>query len=130
MRRAILAALACLSMSCALAGPGDSTFPLYMRPGQVGPIGYCQLSVGLSAVKTSTCTGGIPKGASYALICNEGADAARWRDDGPVPTTTVGNIVGAGTATAPVCSAFATNFAALQWIAETSSAILDITFYQ
>lgn len=125
----ILAALAALTFStAAYAIPGDASFPLNIRPGPINPAGYCQLAV-TTVVQTSTCSGGIPAGANYAVVCNEGT-AARWRDDGTAPTTTVGNILGTGTATAPICAAFSTTFSTLQWVAESGTATLDITFYK
>jgi hypothetical protein len=129
MRRALIAALACLSMSCAYAEPGTQNQPAYIRPGFVTPLApACQLTV-TTAAKLSACSGGIPNGAQYALICNEGT-AARWRDDGTAPTTTVGQILGTGTATAPICAGFSTTLSALQFIAESGSAVLDVSFYQ
>lgn len=128
MKRFLIAAAACLFALPSLANPGGAADPLHVRPGHVIPIGYCQLSV-TAAVKASTCTGGIPLGSHYALICNEGT-AARWRDDTPAPTTTVGQILGTGTATAPVCMGFSGEFKNLQFIAESGTALLDISFYQ
>lgn len=129
MKRFLVGGLAALlAPACALAAPGDALNPMQMRPGIVTPVGYCQLSV-ITVAQTSTCTGGIPNGANYAVVCNEGT-AARWRDDGVAPTTTMGNILGTGTATAPVCAGFTTTFATLQWIAESGTAVLDFTFYR
>lgn len=137
MKRIALAAVACLLAVAAYAGTGDASFPLYMRPGHVGPLGYCQTTVALSVVSlTTACSGGVPKGATYALVCNESADAVRYRDDigvngnTGIPTSTVGQILGAGTALVPNCSAVSTTLTSLRLIAETSSAVLDITFYQ
>jgi hypothetical protein len=110
------------------AAPVGNSNPLPQKQGALTPLGYCQLSV-TSAVQTSACSGGIPAGAVYALICNEGI-AARWRDDGAAPTASVGNILGTGTATAPICSAFYTMFSTLEWIAESGTSTLDITFYK
>ena len=129
MRRALLAALACLSMSCAYAGPSDQANPFFIRPGFVIPKGFCQLSVAASAVKVSSCTGGVPNGATYALICNE-AGAARWRDDGVAPTASVGQILGTGTTTAPICAGFSTTLSALQFISESGTTTIDVSFYQ
>jgi hypothetical protein len=128
-------AVACLWAGAAFAGTGDASFPLYVRPGPVSPLRYCQLSVALSVTSpTLGCAGGVPKGATYALICNEGADAVRWLDTGQTITTTFGQILGAGTVTLPTCGAtcgaYSTNLQALQFIAETSAAVVDITFYQ
>jgi hypothetical protein len=111
--------------------PCSGPTSLSTKPGGVAPLSpSCQLVVSTSAaVQTSSCSGGIPAGATYALICNEGT-AARWRDDGAAPTTSVGQILGTGTATAPICAGFSTTFSTLQWIAESGSATLDISFYR
>lgn len=97
-------------------------------------LGYCYLTVTSSIVKTSTCSingkTGIPSGAIWALVCNEGT-AARWADDGfTVITASNGQILPSGTATSPTCQNFFDNFQNLQWIAESGTATLDITFYQ
>jgi hypothetical protein len=130
MRRALLAAAACLCMAPAYAEPGTQNQPAYIRPGFVTPLApSCQLAVTTPAKALSACTGGIPNGAQYALICNEGT-AARWRDDGIAPTASVGEPLGTGTAIAPICAGFSTTLSALQFIAESGTATLDISFYQ
>lgn len=96
------------------------------------PTGYCKLSVtGATATLTSSCAGGIPVGTQYALVCNEGSQA-RWRNDGPAPTTSLGQVLGAGDVAAPLCTTFQSNFTALSWIEQTGSgtATLDISFYR
>ena len=93
------------------------------------PLGYCQLAVTSSAVQTSTCTGGIPAGAVWAYVCNEGT-AARYRDDGTAPTASIGVPLATGTATAPACASYYGTLANLQWIAESGTATLDISFYK
>jgi hypothetical protein len=108
--------------------PFSSSNALSTKQGSLTPLGYCQLSV-TSAAQTSTCSGGIPSGTVWALICNEGA-AARWRDDGTAPTTSVGMPVGTGTAGSPACFNYFGNFAALDWIAQTGTSVLDFSFYK
>src|SRR5882672_6430716 len=61
------------------------------------PLGYCQLTSLAAATKLSACSGGIPAGATSALISVEGA-AIRYRDDGTAPTTTVGMPIAIGQA--------------------------------
>ena len=97
------------------------------KPGIVKPLGYCQLAV-TTVVQTSTCTG-FQATASYAVVCNEGS-AARWRDDGVAPTTSVGEPFPSGTATAPACMPIGTNLAALQWVAQSGTATLNFSFYR
>lgn len=94
------------------------------------PLGYCKLSATTSAsVLVSTCSGGIPTGATYALICNEGSEA-RWRDDGTAPTTSLGQILGSGTTSGPTCFGYSASLSALQFIAQTGTATFDISFYK
>lgn len=93
------------------------------RPANNVPLGYCQLSV-TAAVLVSTCSGGIPSGATFAQVVTETA-AIRWRDDGTAPTTTVGNPL----AVAAVLT-YAGLLASLQVIAQTGTAVVNIEFYR
>lgn len=120
-RLVLLVALLMAGENPAIAAPQTTQAPYI-------PAGYCQLSVTVAA-QTSTCSGGIPQRAIYALICNEGA-AARWRDDGVAPTTTVGLPLASGSATAPVCFNYYGTFATLQWVAQSGTTILNISFYK
>lgn len=129
--RAALAAFA-IAFCCAPALAQNALTPVTIKvsPGFIKPLGYCQISVGATAttITAAGCSVGIPPGAQYALICNE-STAARWRDDGAAPTASVGQILGTGTATAPICAGFSTALSALQFISESSST-LDVSFYQ
>lgn len=58
------------------------------------PKGFRTLTAGSTAVELSDSTGGIPKGATRAII-SVADDAIRWRDDGTAPTATVGIYVAA-----------------------------------
>jgi hypothetical protein len=115
------------------AALGDQLAPLYIRPGPVIPKGFCQITVTtattLAAALSAAGCGAIPNGATYALFTSE-STAVRWRDDGVAPTAAVGQIIGTGTATAPVQAGFSTNFSAMQLITESGSSLLDISFYQ
>lgn len=53
------------------------------------PMGYRQHTVSTSAIGLADITGGIPDGATYAIIVVE-TNAIRWRDDGEDATATVG----------------------------------------
>src|SRR5690554_5135931 len=53
------------------------------------PEGYRQLAVSSSVVDLADATGGIPQGATFALITVDD-DEVRWRDDGGDPTSSVG----------------------------------------
>ena len=105
--------------------------PFPVKPGFLTPAGTsCQLTVSsASAIQTSACAGGIPTGSTYAFICNEGG-AVRWRDDGTNPTSAVGQILGTGAVTQPICAGFTTTLSTLAWIAETGSSTVDVSFYK
>ena len=53
------------------------------------PLGYRQITVSSTALALSSATGGVPKGATRAIIEVE-TDAIRYRDDGTAPTASVG----------------------------------------
>src|SRR5690349_10055841 len=55
----------------------------------VNALGYCQLAAISAATSLSACSGGIPAGATLAVVAIETA-AVRFRDDGVAPTATVG----------------------------------------
>jgi hypothetical protein len=127
-RRLLLAAAAIMFVESALAVPGDVSFPLYFKPGAVTPRGFCQITV-TTATTISAAGCAVPPGSIYALICNE-STAARWRDDGVAPTAAVGQILGTGTATAPICAGFQTTLTSVQFITTSGSSLLDVSFYQ
>jgi len=109
-------------------GPISAANPGPTKQGSITALGYCQLLV-TAAVQTSTCAGGIPAGATWAMICNEGA-AARWRDDGAIVTASVGVPLGSGLPGAPVCFNYFANFSTLQWVAQSGTTALDFNFYK
>ena len=53
------------------------------------PKGYRQLTISTAAIKLSTATGGIPAGATRAVVYVE-SNPIRWRDDTVAPTSSVG----------------------------------------
>lgn len=94
-------------------------------PGQpLVPLGYCQLASIDTAVGLASCSGGIPTGATYAIITAE-AQAVRWRDDAVNPTTAVGMPVAVG---APFF--YAGTLSGFRVIASTAGAKLDVSFYR
>ncbi len=108
----------------ALFGMLNSAFAFeYTQQYQLRPLGYCQLSV-TTAVSPSTCPNGIPYGTLWALVCIETA-SVRWRDDGTAPTASIGQPTPAGN-----CQNFYTNFQTLQFIAQSGTATVNISFYQ
>lgn len=98
-------------------------------PYQFHPAGYCQITSLGSAVAlvTASCsTGSVPAQATIAEICVSTA-AIGYRDDGTAPTASIGVPVAAS-----VCfpySVSAGSFAALQFIQQTSGAVIDVAFY-
>jgi hypothetical protein len=60
------------------------------------PKGYRQHTVSNTALGLADLTGGLPTGVTYAKIVVE-TNAVRWRDDGVLPTTTVGMLQAAAT---------------------------------
>lgn len=114
-----------LALAACLVGGGAWAAQM-VTPGPMKPLGYCQLTLSGTAALVSTCTGGIPIGAMYAIILDETANS-RWRDDGTAPTTTVGMLL---TDTAGLNQInYSGDLTKLQFIAVTGSPVLDISFY-
>lgn len=90
--------------------------------GALAPKGVKQLTVTTAALLSSVA-GGIPAGASQAVIVPEG-NAVRWADDGSTPTTSVGM---PQAALQPYT--FTNDLSALRFIAQSGTAILNIAFY-
>jgi hypothetical protein len=93
-------------------------------PLRFAPLGYCQLSGISAATGFSSCSGGIPSAASTAQICVE-TQAVRYRDDGTAPTGSVGMPTASGT-----CFSYTGDIGAIQFIPETGSATIDVSFYR
>jgi hypothetical protein len=87
-------------------------------------LGYCQLTSLGTAKQVSTCSGGIPLGATLAVISVEGA-GIRYRDDGVAPTASVGMPVATGQA-----FTYQSTLVNLQIIQQSASATVDILFYR
>lgn len=91
------------------------------------PLGFCTLSSMSASTLLSTCSGGIPAGTSYAVICAY-AQGIVWRDDGTAPTATPGT-GGQGLA-AGQCLPYNGTFTAMRFIQQASGAIVGIAFYR
>lgn len=91
------------------------------------PLGFCTLSSMSASTLLSTCSGGIPSGTSYAVICAS-TQGVNWRDDGTAPTGTTGS--GGLPLAAGQCMSYNGTFTALRFIQLTSGAILGISFYR
>lgn len=90
------------------------------------PLGFCSMSSISTATLLSTCTG-FPIGATYAVVCAY-TQGIVWRDDGPAPTATAGS-GGQGLA-AGQCMGYNGRMGQIQFIQQTSGAVLGITFYK
>lgn len=91
---------------------------LYTIEGSLIPKGYEQIT-GLSAVKALTP----PDGAEIAVIQAESQNV-RWRDDGSVPTASVGMQLAAARD-----MLFTSKLTAVRFIEETASAKLNVSYY-
>ena len=86
---------------------------------------YSSAGAGQYALAVATATSLTPPtGASIAEICVETA-GIRYRDDGTAPTALVGLPVAAGT-----CWAYAGPLSAIQFIAQTGSPTIDVSYYK
>ena len=83
------------------------------------PKGF-QSITGLSAAQSLM----VPTGATYALI-SPSAQAVRWRDDGTAPTASVGMPIAVNAAP----FVYSGNLAAIQFIEQTASATLNVSYY-
>lgn len=86
-------------------------------------LGYQQI-LAATLVSATNLTVPAAGGAVWALICAETA-GVRWRDDGTAPTATVGQLLTAGQ-----CFQYAGPLTAIQFIAQSGSPILDVSFYR
>lgn len=93
--------------------------------GTTGGAGTYTLSATNTASSASSTSGGIPTGATMALLQAETADV-RFRDDGAAPAAGVGGIVVHGTP--PIF--YTGTLANLQFIALSGSPLLDVLFYR
>lgn len=93
--------------------------------GAVGAAGTYSTSQATTASSASLTSGGIPRGATMAVIQAETANV-RYRDDGANPTTAIGLILVSGAS--PIL--YTGTLSALQFIAVTGSPILNVGFYR
>lgn len=91
------------------------------------PLGFCSLSSMSASTALSACSGGVPSGTTYAVICAY-AQGVTWRDDGTAPTGTAGS-GGQGIA-ANQCIPYNGDFTKIRFIQQTSGAILGVSFYR
>lgn len=97
----------------------SGAIPSWLTGIRATPLGYQQLSVAGTAVGLT-----VPTGATMAIITVSG-QIVRYRDDGTVPTASVGMPLAVGS-----IFNYASALSAIQFIAEASTATLDILYYQ
>lgn len=88
---------------------------------------YCALTSLATPVGFSSCPGGLPLGATYAVVCAY-TQGVVWRDDGPAPTATPGT-GGQGIA-AGQCIPYNGRMAQILFVQQTGGAILGASFYK
>jgi hypothetical protein len=93
--------------------------------GTTGLAGTYQLSASNTASSASATSGGVAAGATMASLDAETANV-RYRDDGGVPTATVGTLIVA--ATPPLL--YSGTLSQLQFIAASGSPLLNVSFYR
>lgn len=92
--------------------------------GTTGGAGTYQLSATNTASSASSTSGGIPTGATQARLQSETA-SVRFRDDGGVPTASVGDLITNG-----VPLFYTGTLGNLQFFAASGSPLLNIDFYR
>lgn len=97
-----------------------SPMPVATAPYQATPLGYVQFAA-VSTLQTLTP----PAGARCAVFGIE-TNAIRWRDDGTAPTATVGQPTAVGQPLT-ICDV---SLAAVQFIPQTGSATVDVSYYK
>lgn len=91
------------------------------------PLKFCSLASMSASTGLASCSGGIPAQTTYAVICAY-TQGVVWRDDGTAPTGTPGT-GGQGLA-AGQCLPYNGTMTAIQFIQQTSGAILGVSFYR
>jgi hypothetical protein len=82
------------------------------------PLGYQQITSLASAANLTP-----PTGTTAALITVETA-SVRWRDDGAAPTASIGMLLSAGQS-----FTYYGNLAAIQFIAQSGSPVVNVSYY-
>jgi len=103
---------------------GCSTPPCTIITGVAPIYAYNSAGVGQYALSVATATNLTPSaGATIAQICVETAPV-RYRDDGIAPTAATGIPVSAG-----ACWSYAGPLGAIQFIAQSGSPTIDVSYY-
>jgi apolipoprotein N-acyltransferase len=99
-------------------GNPAGAIPVYITTGGSSPLGYQQIT-SLAAAASLTP----PAGANAAVVSVSGAPV-RYRDDGTAPTATVGMPLAIG-----ALFNYTGNLAAIQFIQQSATAVLDVSYY-
>jgi hypothetical protein len=105
-----------------VANSGGGAAGTGAQPYVFTPLGYQQIASFSGAVSLT-----VPSGAAFAVISAE-TQALRYRDDGVVPTASVGQPLLVSGATQPFI--YSGNLAAIQFIPVSGTATLDISYYK
>jgi hypothetical protein len=101
--------------------PVSPSSPLPTVSAALVKLGYQQIT-SLSPAAALT----VPTGATFCIVTAE-SQAVRWRDDGTNPTASVGMPIASG---GSYTFNGAVNLAALRFIEQTASAILNVSYYR
>jgi hypothetical protein len=104
--------------------PASTTITAQLS-GTIGGAGTYSTSQATTASSASLTSGGIPVGATMAVIQAETANV-RYRDDGASPTSSIGLEIVSGAS--PIL--YTGTLSALQFIAASGSPVLDVAFYR
>jgi hypothetical protein len=114
---------------CLLAAPalaqtytdGRGTIIASVRPTYLyASAGPSQMGLPVLALTTLS----VPQGATIAQICVE-TSGVRYRDDGTAPTAASGQPVAAG-----ACFSYAGSLSSLQFVAQSGSPTIDVSYYK
>jgi hypothetical protein len=105
----------------------SSTFEIAATPNGA-PINTSGTQLGTQSVQPVTLAPPAG-GARVALICAE-AQNIRWRDDGVLPTTTVGMLIATITGGQLSCIFYACNISAFSFTPATAGGILNVSYYR
>lgn len=92
-----------------------------VKSGTYVSAGASQQGISVAGVATTLTP---PAGAAFAEICVETA-SVRYRDDGTAPTASVGMPVTSGT-----CFSYAGPLSAVQFIAQSGTASVSVSYYK
>jgi len=108
------------------SGITSGTYIIGQLTGTAGGAGTYQLNNSQTVTSESMTTAGVPATATYAVVCAY-TQAVNWRDDKVAPTATVGT--GGQGIPAGQCIPYNGTIIELQFIQQTATAVLAISFY-